>query len=838
MKNFYLLPLLIIAALPACAKFSRLSNQAGFTEVTLNKRSGASILATLNGGLMVYAIRDDGYSASFKLNNELDEKSVMLPNGNYTFRAVGYPSPQLQGTPRCGVAGRGSAVAGDTYSLTGTSTVVPITVSAGGCLTDAFADAVNRSGSLRKANFVFCGDNSSFGVQSSSSDCTAGKESAKFFKGKTATEGVKYGIYKEGPNRLIYMADAHRSSIFDLISVTTNGEKPIRMNNDLGPGETVSQALSIPRTDKIIYLAGITLPAAPTTKMFLADPARPGGRDMLPAGFGHSVRQIKITYDGSHVVFVAYRQSDGKDYLYAASLANLDQPLSPFLLSPSAVAAPGALGMKAADGGYRVSFGYKLFPTDLSLAPGQTSKVLFVGSFSTAKDELYTASVSNPPGRLNLNPGTGVLASGIAQSGFNGNGTKVLWLSDDNVANRTELYAANFGTSSPTRLSDTVLSGVGPFIVSPVTDTVYFSQDANVAGQFDLVRKTFGNLSSIGGVQPIITVSSTGTPFQTPQCTPDGKQFSFLRSATSAPNEKYRLMGYDVDSGLAGEINHSTLDSNLNINADNINRTFMMVAKNEIYYGGNDGGGQQKGVYKTRMVGSLFGGTVVDTLNTTTFGYDSFTAAPGWLFFSNGSTTGTQQYQGYAQNVGASSPPYSLNTYPAIPSVSSFTTSSDQSSPKYPHPLFINGRADLAAGAQAQDLWFKTDYTDPNSDLFKISHVRETAAAGVGKYRLALLAYTRNANGALNVDEANSLFGPWESVTNSFDGGPNSPSVYLPTGTATDMPFAIAIETSLQGTPADADRYILEKGLRGASDATKKTFVVSDSTDLRVFVAD
>lgn len=133
-------------ALCACGKFNRLEN-GGFTDVKFTRSfmsygDGFESMATLNGGLMIYA-----YSSSYVTNKLLTteddaNKSITLPNGQYTFYAVGYTSASgpLSSNNRCAVVGAGVPI-----TLDGTAKTVTLNMSQANC---ADGELVNNTSSF------------------------------------------------------------------------------------------------------------------------------------------------------------------------------------------------------------------------------------------------------------------------------------------------------------------------------------------------------------------------------------------------------------------------------------------------------------------------------------------------------------------------------------------------------------------------------------------------------------------------------------------------------------------------------------------------------------------
>jgi hypothetical protein len=173
-------------ALCACGKFSRLDD-GGFTTVNFangfqNFREDLQTSAVLNGGLMIYAYSEN-YVTNKMLSTELAAAgSITLPNGAYTFYAVGYPdsSNPLAYTSRCAIAGGNVPI-----QLNGSQVTVTLNLTSSACTDLAFVGSSSRtfggtdtnySSGFARVAFATCGTNatSSVGGFSSTSTCGTG----------------------------------------------------------------------------------------------------------------------------------------------------------------------------------------------------------------------------------------------------------------------------------------------------------------------------------------------------------------------------------------------------------------------------------------------------------------------------------------------------------------------------------------------------------------------------------------------------------------------------------------------------------------------------------------
>ncbi|RZA04939.1 MAG: hypothetical protein EOP11_13970 [Proteobacteria bacterium] len=122
-------PILGLLLLPACGKFSRLSEDEKTTSVSVGSlsngqpRNGRSIPA-MSGGVMIWGISDK-QKVAIALGDENQVAEKLLKNGEWKFYAMGYAGPsQLEGAISCGSTVK---------KLIGADTNVDITITATGC---------------------------------------------------------------------------------------------------------------------------------------------------------------------------------------------------------------------------------------------------------------------------------------------------------------------------------------------------------------------------------------------------------------------------------------------------------------------------------------------------------------------------------------------------------------------------------------------------------------------------------------------------------------------------------------------------------------------------------
>ena len=168
----------------ACGKFNRIEN-GGFTEVKFARSFmsyGDSIDSmVLDGGVMIYA-----YSSSYVTNLKLSSESaapgasLTLPNGEYSFYAVGYTDAAypLRSSTRCAIVGSGTPV-----TLDGTSRTITLNMDRSTCADGAFVNnsSFTHGGTnatemyeFGRLQMVYCGTGAATAISSFGTSQTCG----------------------------------------------------------------------------------------------------------------------------------------------------------------------------------------------------------------------------------------------------------------------------------------------------------------------------------------------------------------------------------------------------------------------------------------------------------------------------------------------------------------------------------------------------------------------------------------------------------------------------------------------------------------------------------------
>lgn len=730
-KNI-LLGLFTLFLLSGCAKFlekfSRLSGT-GTVVTFAAKRSGLSSFSDLNGGIMVYATRtSDNYRLALKLDNELDNKEVVLPNGEYSILALGWPSAAMQGTPRCGLGGPPNGSPGATVQLTGTAVTIPITLSAASCDTDAFSHADFRNaGSFIQPNFVFCGGAATISGLNSGSICNNGKESYRFFIGNISGSSIGEVEYDPVSKRVLYQANAHSNGITELYSVDLSGKNTVMQNNPMVSGRQVKDFFPIPGTNQVIYLAdeGTT----GVFELYRSTIGQPGGVKISGAIAGGltspGVKEFDISADGNYVVFVGQMTNDSKEELFSVNLSNLSRVTI-------SNAAPAGTGVTDYGAGY---FGFRISPN--------SDRVVFSGTFNSAvHHELYSVGIASAA-PIKISPATapGATAMQLNHFEFNYDGSKVVWEGTYTANSLYEVFAAIANTAnSSVLLSGAVVNGTNSenFVLAPNADIVAFAADSTGnAGIYDLLTVNFSNLGALVSTEEHNNPGA-GHDFADFVFNSDGTKLTYLFDTDSAGPTAFAA--YTVLVGGA--------DSPVNLSQTNYTAEITPIS-NSSYYNhlilGNsayfrspssDSGGNTW-IHEASLTSPGAATTIFSAGQASEIG-----AGLSKLFFFAGTSL-------YFHSPGDPSATI-INSDVTFDSIIGIKVPDGGFTfDPYPRGFLIEAQANAVA---RNEIFFKPDYST-TSAVTKLSRLHDSAS-GVGRYKVRLLAFQGNPNAIASTSTA------------------------------------------------------------------------------------
>ncbi len=186
LKNGILLLLLFLFT--SCGKFQRIED-GGFTTVTFSAPNAPSS-AVMPGGILVYAY-SQSFVTNFKIATEADMqgKSIILPNGLYSFYAFGYAdgSTMPDANVKCAVEGHNLPV-----PLDGGARSISLNLTDTQCALGAFAPNSSytantgaNSANFAKVSFLHCGPGAASAANTfaSTSFCGPAQSNYSWFSG-------------------------------------------------------------------------------------------------------------------------------------------------------------------------------------------------------------------------------------------------------------------------------------------------------------------------------------------------------------------------------------------------------------------------------------------------------------------------------------------------------------------------------------------------------------------------------------------------------------------------------------------------------------------------------
>lgn len=782
-------------------------------------RGGSALAATLNGGVMVYAIRQsDGYRAAFQLQHEADAREFSLPNGSYKFLAMGWTAPDLAGPTKCGAGG---ATPGSTISLAGQAVTVPITLAAATCAEPTFAPATHLdAGEFRFPQLAFCSAGTDITVKAPpSANCQNGQESHHFIRGRNSGgKGMDHATYSPVAQRLAYLADYHQIGKFELFSVRMDGRGTLRQNHDLIGGGNVSYMEVIPGTDKVIYLAQ---DAGQPKQLYVSTLGEPGGTRIhaaIPASGTAGVRAFTISKSGRFLVMAAELTSDAsKVRLYSL---RIDSGFSASATPTEISSAPLGTGLKSFGGNESEpdSWGFRLSP---NLADPENQRVAFVGKFGNAvyEEVAYTNIRTGGPLLGHVTP-PGYANAAVSDMGFSASGAFFVWKMNFSGASRYDVFRGDPVTGANLNLSASALSTANTVAISPHEDVVVFGSDNHNANWFDLISVQLSGPTS----HEMITAFNSGKSFGNYHFAPGKVAFVHNSGGDFQP----------FTASLTGT-------------AQNVS-TYAVPVEN-----GGGGGGDERPLYLTNDGTKLYfrsGGEVLwvpftggtsTRLSAAMAGNVSSKSlvTDGTLPFFTTSTATGNDFRAYASD-GVSGTPVDLGTHPAIASAESLhLPENGWTIQDTPTPLFVSGFVSGPGGLV--DLFLKKDRNVPASPLSRLTHAFTNAAYGAGRFRFTVLAFQSDSSGVI---------APTGGISGACQGGATGDGAFnsagtprLPPGDGTNQsPFALALDIFPQATDCTGpfQRILLPRGmaLPSASPQAEKLSIVPQGVSLYMYMKD
>lgn len=437
MKTRLTLIALAALALPGCGKFldkfSRLAD-AGITSLAVSRsqlplKRGVLgfqepldlITQTLNGGVIVYAMNvDSGAVYSESVADELQKLSMTLPNGNYEFMAVGWPTTNLTGAPspsvrvRCGY--------GPSKTLVGGSDTVSLDLSnLDQCynapdFVPSYAKTTSPEPSTLALSLVFCNKYATITGKDETGSCINHESSGAFFNGDPAYTKVERVSYLSGTNTLYFTA-THNSFIssglptkpYELFSYDFDTGVQNKIGMSLSAGMGITSVRAVPGRNKLLFIRDQdTSGTSVARELWVYDqdldtltqisqaPATPSTAD--------GVREFRVSDGGDYVVFVGDFDTTGIFELWSAPLGGTTYPKTKIsgALTGVGVASCGGCG------GHSDNFYFQI-------SPGTTNNYVLFSAERTSNDGISTGVASRAD--LRISPITGTTFDGVTVFG-------------------------------------------------------------------------------------------------------------------------------------------------------------------------------------------------------------------------------------------------------------------------------------------------------------------------------------------------------------------------------------------------------------------------------------
>ena len=318
-------------------------------------------------------------------------------------------------------------------------------------------------------------------------------------------------------SRVVYRADQEINEVFELYSVPLGGGSEIKLNSALPSGGDVSSAdfeitsdgslviyLADQDTDEVLELYSVPVAGGTPTKL---------NGTLVSGG---DVVFYDISADGSKVIFQADQDTDNVRELYSVSssggtpikisgpmVSNGDVQNESFEISPD-----GSLAVYRADQDTNNVFELYSVPINGGTPTKLNSTLVSAGdvtSFIISPDgsrvvyradqdtdgiaELYSVSISGgTPTKLN---GTMVSGGNVDSDNtykITPDGTKVVYIADQDTDEDDEIYSVSILGGTPTKLNGTLVSGgdVDTFNISSDSNFVTYRADQDTDGVIEI----------------------------------------------------------------------------------------------------------------------------------------------------------------------------------------------------------------------------------------------------------------------------------------------------------------------------------------------------------------
>ena len=846
--------LILGVQLSGCAKFDELyGRQQGHTVVSIGTQHSRSyamkplnLSAILTGGMMVYAVKDDGSRQAVNLADETGQLTLNFPNGNYIFYGFGWDAANLAATsPRCGMTG--------VTTLAGVDTTITLNMTSGNCTSQSpfsptFAQASGAS--ILPLKLVPCNRYNDLTVATGAGNCQTGTESSNFIKGNT-TAAVGNGDYLAGSSGIVFAAPITNTALPELYFSDLATGTQRKLNKPFPASAAgVTQVKAIPGTSRAVFLADLN--TSGTQELFVHDSSTKTITKISQAspvtGFG-GVKDFKIGVEvvsgvtNTYVVFVGDMDSVGVNELYSVLVSGSTSPYpTPVKISGTITTGGTGIYQCTTNCGGTSTWRFSLSTEVNTMKTTNTSNAYVVYAAqktSTSPKELFIASYSgaNLPG--STPSGTKISSSELISLtdsaedvAFTFDGGWILY--HNHGTSVDGIYEVKFNAAAAPSATAAVIStsAVYPFFVPSNTSTKIAFTAATTSLTLNLV-----DLTNIPGAAAMYSTLASGTPgFAGIKFTPNDANVVF---ATKNPSSK--IVGlFSVNTTptfVPTQLNTTPITGGtlwprkpgggydyFQISSDGLNVVYMedqtTVSSVNLYYAviGTAGDTQISkaiGVSTTKSVmGFVIAGTTVyytsanDTANVYQFYSTSMTAAPTIANLSGSSVAGT--------------------TMAYMDGDNAFWSTANK----------IMYSASSPAGGSNKEIYIY--------DIGSGQHIRLTkingGSPGLGSFKVSMLPYGFTAGGppqTFGLASISSVCLP----TSAFSDGIAIPTpVVVPLGTpgTGTSPFAVQVDvypqvTGCTGTPVST---IFPSGLTNSPLAGSAKLLGDGSSNLSLYIND
>ena len=813
-------------SLNGCAKFLEKFSRAPEGHSNVRFSDGRrNLVAAMDGGLIVYAIRQDGtHRAALHLASASDPKVFTLPNGEYKFHAVGWPASGMSGIPKCG---------GDTsplpVALTGAAgtVTVEIAVSDAACDAAPFTDASIQPSGLNPAQLVFCAATAANFAGKAYVDKCLNDESARFLKPGAGIGTVKgYTEYDTDTGRFLFLSDQYAAGRDDLYSVKADGTGIVRQNNPLVSGRNVFDFILLKGRGKVAYASDETTDNE--YDLWVSTIGSRGGTLVGDACAGcGGVDALYLTPDHTKLIVVGDMDSPGQRELYKVDLT----AASYSLVKISGTLGGGATGLLTDYSNLEISPD-SLYATYTSFHANATTR------------ELFTVRLSDGVVRK-ISHAAPTAGSEVRAFFQNHNGTKVVWMSDPPADGILETFASEIFPAAP---DPKIVSGTpgfadggyGRLAISRNADLVAFTM-RNDNTKDEVHYANFSNLASIQEAAALSTgeIAEANPAFDYLAFVTDGTNHRLVIAGDASLALMNELWVKDVafPGSAAVKVSHATMNTGINLSSTAMD--LALLDYNTAYYiADRTAQVGRKEAWKVNLGGAANNATNVAQTPVGSETFQSIAAAYGKIFLNFFDGSLNQPFFHDPTGTAANSTALSAGTMESVDILE--LPRHSETFPGFPNGAFYRG---LAAGSgtatnTVKDLFFVPNYS--TSAPVRISNMFG-GATGTGGVKLRLLSYT--SGGGAAVTEVGPGIASACIPAPSVNGDQTGHSIKLPLGMAGGTgPLAVALEvyTGTEACAGSPDRIIFPHGLANPSVGTGngKVRLTSSGSSVRIYLND